>query len=294
MRLVCPSCGAQYEVDDRVMPETGRDVQCSNCGHGWFQLPPSAEKAAAEKASAPSPFDDIDELDDVAEETPTAPISEVEDAPVDAPDEDAPPADTADASKDIPSEGSVADTPPARQLDDDVRSILQEEAERERKARESEREGLETQPDLGLDDAPATTSDNIDKMMADEQAAIEDDVATTSDDIKARNVLPDIEEINSTLDAPADDPSEVATAPADRAEAASGGFRRGFILVVALACLLAILYIFAPVIGERIPAIRPAMDQYVALADTVRIGLEELMRSAIGKMQGLIDKPEAS
>ncbi|GHF01119.1 hypothetical protein GCM10016455_22790 [Aliiroseovarius zhejiangensis] len=285
MRLVCPSCGAQYEVDDRVMPETGRDVQCSNCGHGWFQLPPSAEKAAAEKASAPSPFDDIDELDDVAEETPTAPISEVANAR---------PADTADAPKDTPSEGSVADTPPARQLDDGVRSILQEEAERERKARESEREGLETQPDLGLDDAPATTSDNIDKMMADEQAAVEDDVATTSDDIKARNVLPDIEEINSTLDAPADDPSEVATAPADRAEAASGGFRRGFILVVALACLLAILYIFAPVIGERIPAIRPAMDQYVALADTVRIGLEKLMRSAIGKMQGLIDKPEAS
>ena len=39
MRLICPNCGAQYEVDDSLVPDEGRDVQCSNCGHGWFQLP---------------------------------------------------------------------------------------------------------------------------------------------------------------------------------------------------------------------------------------------------------------
>ncbi|MEJ2035040.1 MAG: zinc-ribbon domain-containing protein, partial [Maritimibacter sp.] len=38
MRLICPNCGAQYEVDDRVIPENGRDVQCSACGHGWYQM----------------------------------------------------------------------------------------------------------------------------------------------------------------------------------------------------------------------------------------------------------------
>ena len=37
MRLICPSCGAQYEVDESVIPDGGRDVQCSNCGHAWFQ-----------------------------------------------------------------------------------------------------------------------------------------------------------------------------------------------------------------------------------------------------------------
>ncbi|RME15377.1 MAG: hypothetical protein D6801_07530, partial [Alphaproteobacteria bacterium] len=47
MRLVCPNCGAQYEVDDRVIPESGRDVQCSACGHAWFQLPVRAEDDAA-------------------------------------------------------------------------------------------------------------------------------------------------------------------------------------------------------------------------------------------------------
>ncbi|NBR91243.1 MAG: hypothetical protein EBS68_15290, partial [Rhodobacteraceae bacterium] len=29
MRIICPNCGAQYEVPNDVVPETGRDVQCS-------------------------------------------------------------------------------------------------------------------------------------------------------------------------------------------------------------------------------------------------------------------------
>lgn len=37
MRLVCPNCVAQYEVADGTIPDTGRDVQCANCNHIWFQ-----------------------------------------------------------------------------------------------------------------------------------------------------------------------------------------------------------------------------------------------------------------
>jgi predicted Zn finger-like uncharacterized protein len=37
MRLQCPNCDAEYEVDASAIPYEGRDVQCSNCGHGWFQ-----------------------------------------------------------------------------------------------------------------------------------------------------------------------------------------------------------------------------------------------------------------
>lgn len=37
MRLICPSCVAQYEIDEDVIPSEGRDVQCANCGHTWFQ-----------------------------------------------------------------------------------------------------------------------------------------------------------------------------------------------------------------------------------------------------------------
>lgn len=35
MRLVCPRCGAQYEIDDAAIPPAGRDVECSACDHVW-------------------------------------------------------------------------------------------------------------------------------------------------------------------------------------------------------------------------------------------------------------------
>lgn len=38
MRLICPRCGAEYEVEDRLIPAGGREVQCSSCDNVWFQL----------------------------------------------------------------------------------------------------------------------------------------------------------------------------------------------------------------------------------------------------------------
>lgn len=43
MRLQCPNCDAEYEVGASAIPFDGRDVQCSNCGHGWFQAHPDFE-----------------------------------------------------------------------------------------------------------------------------------------------------------------------------------------------------------------------------------------------------------
>ncbi|UWQ14023.1 zinc-ribbon domain-containing protein [Aliiroseovarius sp. M344] len=281
MRLVCPSCGAQYEVDDRVMPESGRDVQCSNCGHAWFQLAPSAEaRVKAEEEAAPSPFDNIDEMDEEATEVFDEAV-EAETSEPDLSDDD----QTEDSGDDAPST-------PARQLDDDVRSILQEEAAKELKARDDERESLETQTDLGLDEAPGTGSDSTKRTLADVEPTDQDEQPLASDDLKRSDVLPDIEEINSTLDAPAGEAGSTAVDAVDGEEFSPNSFRRGYILVIVLACILAILYIYAPAIGERIPAIQPILDQYVEVADRVRVGLERMMRSAIGKMQGLIDKPE--
>ncbi|MDP3341596.1 zinc-ribbon domain-containing protein [Frigidibacter sp.] len=57
MRLTCPNCAAQYEVDDRVIPAAGRDVQCSNCGQAWFQPPAGAEFAETPEPEADLPFE---------------------------------------------------------------------------------------------------------------------------------------------------------------------------------------------------------------------------------------------
>lgn len=37
MRLTCPRCGAQYEIDETLIPAEGRSVQCSACDHVWDQ-----------------------------------------------------------------------------------------------------------------------------------------------------------------------------------------------------------------------------------------------------------------
>lgn len=55
MRLVCPNCEAKYEVPEDAIPETGRDVQCANCGHAWFQMRPRTETAPAAAPVAPAP-----------------------------------------------------------------------------------------------------------------------------------------------------------------------------------------------------------------------------------------------
>ena len=42
MRLVCPNCGARYEVPKENIFATGRDVKCSACDTTWFQTHPDA------------------------------------------------------------------------------------------------------------------------------------------------------------------------------------------------------------------------------------------------------------
>ncbi len=120
MRLTCPNCSAQYEVPDDVIPAGGRDVQCSNCEHTWFQ----AKEAAAD---APAP-----ETVKPAADKPAEPVASSTSA-------SATPADT----------GNV---------DPAVAGILKEEAAREADLRAKEGSSLESQPDFALDTPQAPAS----------------------------------------------------------------------------------------------------------------------------------------
>ncbi len=111
MRLKCPNCGAQYEVPDAVIPDEGRDVQCSNCGNTWFQAhpdrpgtetpkttpasPPASEPAAPEPA-APEPADEEPAQEPPAPEPSAAEPVDQDPARAGSGDE-APPEDSADA-----------------------------------------------------------------------------------------------------------------------------------------------------------------------------------------------------
>lgn len=314
MRLTCPNCDAQYEVDDNAIPESGRDVQCSNCGHAWFQLPPDVEEQLRDEAqtfgdtppeTAHEPEEITHETEDHVEEPEAAPEAVTEPEPELEPE----------AEEDEPAPAAIP-TPPRRELDLGLKNLLREEAERESAARKAEGGGLETQPDLGLDDASATqpsaeaTRLRIERLMT-EQGSHDDNEDRADEDSggheatgggfepiedaevepiagSRRDLLPDIEEINSTLRANSErgagEPG--ASADAETPAEARRGFRRGFSLILLLAVLLALVYVFAPKIAAKVPSAAGPLNTYVQTVDKGRVWLDGMMQKATDAING--------
>ncbi|MGR3622744.1 zinc-ribbon domain-containing protein [Pseudophaeobacter sp.] len=347
MRLTCPNCGAQYEVPDDVIPEEGRDVQCSNCGDTWFQQPAGSLGAAATPAGAPPVPEARAQSPEAGAETPAEATPEVEFAsapdqadpqisePVEqdqsdepsrqtgpqsgpqsdpqtelqteARQEDAPasnsgeaePAEQAAAAK--PAEQRVADTdedttapaetvaasthepaaaPTQRGLDPALGDILREEAQREAnlraEAQSSQSQGLETQPNLGLDDLPEDEDARRSRQAQDRMARIRGEdprrLAAEASGLK-RGVLPDIEEINSTLRAGETTPPSMAPDMTPRPR--KSGFTRGFALIILAAVALVMVYSNAPQIAELAPQADPYLSSYVAWVDEMRLWLDQ-------------------
>lgn len=292
MRLVCPNCAAQYDVDDRVIPQGGRDVQCSNCGHTWFQTPAgSAERPqvralgeAAQPAPAPETAPSAPEPPAPATTRPAAPpsghgfpqIDEDEDWEDDEPIDHLPP--TRGTSADEPGVGKPP-RPEAggeagrRVMDEAVLSILREEAERETRARQAEaQQAVETQADLGLPPPPAPTA----------RAEMAEAPAETAQRPRNRGeALPDIEEINSTLTARED----AATGDGSPAKRRSG-FGFGFGLMLLLAVLAIALYVLAPHLSQAVPALADPLAAYVATMDEGRIWLDATIRDLMARTGG--------
>lgn len=309
MRLICPNCGAQYEVDGSMIPPEGRDVQCSNCAQTWFQEPETGPltlpEALKEPEAAPSD-QDAESISDQAAETPqpaeTPPTDQPESAIEDAqPESDAAPplsgaAEQAepDAVPEDDDDAIVAgeDMPlprkPSEQLEENILGILKEEAEREAQARRAEEPaGLETQPDLGIDDVGGDeVSAGVAAHLA--GARMQDVGEDVDSQAGARSdLLPDIEEINSSL-RPASQHSEVQEIadPAIAEGRQRRGFRLGFTLIVVIVAVLILAYVFAPQLAEQVPQAETALTLYVDMANGIRDGIEGLMGQAIDGLSG--------
>lgn len=277
MRLTCPNCDAQYEVPDEVVPTSGRDVQCSNCGQTWFQHHPDY-----------MPDEDPETLEE---------LGTTEDIP-DEDEEVAPPP---------PPTPPGGPEPARRQLDPAVADILRQEAEAEHEARrkrqQADQDPLESQPDLGLqqaEDPPAEDLSDADLQTAEPS----DDADTRTVQARSRmarmrgepvteaamgavgatsrrELLPDIEEINSTLrsddhgqgGATADESYEETTPPKRR------GFRMGFLLIALLFVLMALIYVFAPQLAEAAPQLDPFLTSFVTWVDGLRGWLDVQVQS---------------
>ena len=262
MRLVCPNCDAEYEVDAAAIPDAGRDVQCSNCGHAWFQMSPRVEEElAAEEALFDAPPAQI-----------PAPVV----------------TDFADDENDMPAPMPAA---PPRALDESVLAVLREEAERETAARRVETPpALEMQGDLGLAAAVAATvaaavpdADPVAQRVA--RMKGETPVAKPQ---SRREMLPEIDEINTTLRASSERRTGEAGAVQDSLPGTGGrsAFRSGFVLMMLLAVLIVALYVMAPKLAQQIPGLEGALNGYVAMIDAARVFLDNLLKGAAAMIRG--------
>ena len=264
MRLTCPNCDAQYEVPDEVVPASGRDVQCSNCGQTWYQHHPDHIPPEAEEAEVPLTPDTPDPDEEITPPPPPAP----------------PP----------------AKEPPRRQLDPAVADILRQEAEAEFEARKRRQsEPLESQPELGLETGetpeprPTQPEDDSQRRALDARrrmARMRGEPDPTAEAAAAaaamssrRELLPDIEEINSTLRSdtvPSGNTAETreGLGAGGGEKKARGGFRNGFLTVVVLAALLAAVYVYAPQISAQVPQLDSFLNTYVAFVDQQRMALD--------------------
>ena len=254
MRLICPNCDAQYEVPENVMPVEGRDVQCSDCGETWFQEHPEYPG-------------------DVERAVPPPPVEPAE-------DEVEPPA--------IPA--STPEPAQRRALDPAVADVLRAEAALEARARKKDAQSVEIQPDLGLSDTFDQSQKRARKVRDSLAGGEKSPAPTPKPEAPAqpprpasrRDLLPDIEEINSTLRSNNDRSSAKDSGTAAQAEGRQKRKAwRGFLFAVAIAGLAALVYLSAADLTESIPQAGPALEAYVAHVDVARAWLDTQFSAAV-------------
>lgn len=327
MRLTCPNCGAQYEVQDALIPPAGRDVQCSACSTTWFQpgpRPPDPETETDEGPS-PAPRDDTVPQPDAGGDTTGDPTevrevsapgaSEVPDlrasgdtlaggSPASSQDSAATVAsgrgrldemetvtqvvEENDAALDDDGEDGPEDTrsgASVRGLDPSVRDILRSEAEREARLREAEASVVETQAEMPLDAAPDARDRRRLAAGGDEDAPETGAANAVSSTGSRRDLLPNIEEINSTLRARppyGPDMAEDDPAPPSAEVVRRRGVRIGFFTTLATVAILVGLYVNAQPISERVPQAATALEDLVERIDAARFWLDDLARGLAG------------
>lgn len=260
MLLVCPNCGAQYEVpEDHIPKKYGRDVQCSACNHTWFQTHPAQDLQPALQAQV----EDHGSSDEPSQGFDPSQASEPE------------------VSLEASSAGTGPQMPPLRQrrsLHPSVAGVLREEAKREVEERGS------NAPQVPESPARSGSSDQAREADMDMQAleALYQNSEKTAKSTRGA-LLPDIDEINSTLSTSGTEwPSDT---DASKEIAQKGQRRLGFLLGIAIIVAAAALYYFADRLGDRIPSLQQPLELYQQWINNMRIVLDQWIRQAIDWLQ---------
>jgi len=178
--------------------------------------------------------------------------------------------------------------------------ILHEEVERETRARAAETNALETQGDLGLQAPSPRPTRAKATVEAPEQLDVENPDQANDETFEIthsgrgeatkRELLPDIEEINSTLaSAPEpqseDEDAEEGTLPNRRSR-----FRTGFGLMLILSAAIVGAYVYAPELATRFPQTGEAMMGYVSFINKLRVSLDVGAQALLKQLTALTDR----
>lgn len=278
MRLTCPSCAAQYEVPPDAIPPTGRDVQCSACGHTWFEQPPeSAPRLLDPDASdgVPRVEGDEEEADDLAELRAT-------DLPPD------------------PGSAMMPDEPPPRsRVPPEVERILREEAQRESEARAEEALRRAAPGDAEPPPAEPPPSAPMPRRLRprdlSEDPAPEPGLRPPPPEAEspptpvrprrpARQVEReiDLDRINSTLRSQADQLGTKAPQLQASPRRRRSGFGGGFLGTLLILAVLAGLYLYRPQIVTALPRTAAILDPYARAVGTGRDWLDRQVARVLG------------
>ena len=262
MRLICPNCDAQYDIADDVIPEGGRDVQCSSCTHTWFQTdkPKVAGRSRAILTPTPAP-------------APKAVAPEEEEA------------------------SPAPQAPKRKTLDSSIADILREEAAREHDVPAPTAASAKPAQQSDAQRADETRR-RIAQMTEESAASTPASVAAAATGAVAAGNLrtvPGIDEINATLRARAEASDTSGLTEAEKEEAVQRrGFRRGFAIVLILIALAIAPYFFAEQIVERLPQTRGFMVQYVDTVNQLREQLRDLAGQASAMIKDLMPSDAAA
>ena len=238
MRLICTECNAQYEIDAALLPDAGREVQCSSCGHVWFQ----------EKTPQPKP-----------QPAAMAPVAPPEPTLAPTPEQAAPPPEA---------------QPTPRKVDEKVLGILREEAEFESRQRAREASTLETQPDLGLAGAaPWPSAAERKEKTPEPEPRSEAERAAPAAFPDIEDISASLEPIGNRRMGRSNAEFELPATETER----KSSFWTGLAVPVVLAVILIIPYVMAPEIVDVLPASEPALTSYVNAVDEMRIRLAGLL-----------------
>jgi|GEM_PF-5647202 len=252
MRLVCPKCDSQYEVDLSLFPEEGREVQCSNCEEVWIQYPVTDPldppmRLDAMAATAPRPSDRLDEAERSSLREAVAEEIDVQ-------------------NRDYDRRGSFADDTAAVEEDDtDIIKSLRKQIKAEGGGKIDKNAPAKSQK-RNLRDAAEAVGVDVDAVEDDESDRRKWNLSS-HETARAGGKSGRRDGLREALERYEDEVGSMR--PRRRV-------RKGFLAAVVLVILGAGVYMARDQISEAVPQAAPYLDQYAQAVDDARLKAEEI------------------